>query len=344
LDSHLEQRGPDAASRKSSELLAHMNKKVHRWENQSVKPQPATDYNPLARVPTDETPRSKAWAEACRIAEWIRIRHPKAKVLAFGSIVRPGAWSPRSDIDLALSSIPDLSWKFQIEVQDAFPTYRVQVIERDGFLRRNKGGQAVEKAEPETVNFHKEVLQTGVELPSAIPMKDGPPELLEIPRRLDSSLRHAEGELKKLLEAADNSRSNQIGFRGIGEFPEKLTQPSIGACLWFYSGDQDGLLPERGCLNVKVVPCCEPEGCVEHNVIGNWAFAWRGLPGIEAVGTANALVKTASFEEWLPVEMAGDHIIRFDLADLASKATVASEAAHFESAGRLVMQYQPACN
>ncbi len=80
-------------------------------------------YNPLARVPADESPRSEAWAEACRIAEWFRCRHPTATVQAFGSIVRRGAWNPRSDIDLAVSGVSHLSWKFEIEIQAACSTY-----------------------------------------------------------------------------------------------------------------------------------------------------------------------------------------------------------------------------
>jgi len=168
-----------------------------------MKPHPT--YNPLARVPTDESPRSKAWEEACRIAEWIRVRHPTAKVQAFGSILRPGAWSPRSDIDLAVSGSPDLSWKIECEVQDAFPTYRVQVIDIDRILGGHKAGISLDEGDPETENFHEDVIKSGIELPAPFPASSGPSEILEIVKRLESTIRRADAEMQKLLRVAEVS-------------------------------------------------------------------------------------------------------------------------------------------
>ena len=161
-----------------------------------------TNYNPLARITSDETPRLKAWEEACRVAEWICSRHPAAKVLAFGSLVRPGAWNPRSDIDLATQGIPKPGHMFEMEIQDAFPTYRVEVIDRDRIL--HKGADEVESDErdPEAKIFYAEVVQSGIELPAPFPMSEGPPEILEIPKRLASSLRRAETEIRKMQRTA----------------------------------------------------------------------------------------------------------------------------------------------
>ena len=170
-----------------------------------MNPHQTTNYNPLARVPADETPRLKAWEEACRIAEWIRCRHPAAKVLAFGSIVRRGAWNPRSDIDLAASGLPDPGYKFEREIQDTFPTYKVQLIDKDQILRNDADWNEPEERDPEAKSFYADVVQSGIEIPSAFPTGEGPPEILEIPKRLASSLRRAETEIRKIQKSADLS-------------------------------------------------------------------------------------------------------------------------------------------
>jgi len=156
-------------------------------------------------VPSDETPRLKAWEEACRIAEWIRCRHQDAKVLAFGSIVRRGAWNPRSDIDLATSGLPDAGYKFEMEIQDTFPTYKVQLIDKDRILRNNTDWDEPEGRGPEAKSFYADVVQSCIELPSPFPMREGPPEIFEIPKRLASSLRRAGAWLREIQKSADLS-------------------------------------------------------------------------------------------------------------------------------------------
>ena len=170
-----------------------------------MKPPQTTNYNPLARVPADETPRLKAWEEACRIAEWIRGRHPGARVLAFGSIVRRGAWNPRSDIDLAASGLPDPGYMFEMEIQDTFPTYKVQLIDRDRILRNDTDWDQPEERDPEAKSFYADVVRSCIEIPSPFPTGEGPPEILEIPKRLASSLRRAQAWLREIQKSADLS-------------------------------------------------------------------------------------------------------------------------------------------
>lgn len=177
----------------------------HNLTNPSMKPHPTTDYNPLARVPSDDTPRLKAWEKACRIAEWICSRHPEAKVLAFGSLVRPGAWNPRSDIDLAASGIPDPGYKFEMEIQDTFPTYKVQLIDKDRILRNDEDWNESEERDPEAKSFYADLVRSCIEIPSPFPTGEGPPEILEIPKRLASSLRRADAWLREIQKSADLS-------------------------------------------------------------------------------------------------------------------------------------------
>lgn len=157
-----------------------------------------TSYNTLARVPSDEAPRLKAWEEACRIAEWIRCRHPDSKVFAFGSIVRRGAWNPRSDIDLAASGLPDPGYKLEMEIQDTFPTNKVQLIDKDRFLRSDTDWGEPEGRDPEARSFYADVVRSCIEIPSPFPTGEGAPEILEIPKRMASSLRRAEAWLGRI--------------------------------------------------------------------------------------------------------------------------------------------------
>ena len=156
-------------------------------------------------MPSDEAPRLKAWEEACRIAEWIRCRHPDSKVFAFGSIVRRGAWNVRSDIDLAASGLPDPGYKLEMEIQDTFPTYKVQLIDKDRFLRSDTDWGEPEGRDPEARSFYADVVRSCIEIPSPFPTGEGPPEILEIPKRLASSLRRAEAWLREIQKSADLS-------------------------------------------------------------------------------------------------------------------------------------------
>ena len=68
-------------------------------------------FNPLLRVPHNDPLQKEAWLDACRIVAWLGAEQPGCRVRAFGSLVRPGAWHPRSDIDLAVEENVESPWK-----------------------------------------------------------------------------------------------------------------------------------------------------------------------------------------------------------------------------------------
>ena len=77
-----------------------------------------TTFNPLLRVPHNDPLQKEAWLEACRIVDWLRGEQPGCRVRAFGSLVRPGAWHPRSDIDLAIIG-EGVTFDDILEIQDS---------------------------------------------------------------------------------------------------------------------------------------------------------------------------------------------------------------------------------
>jgi predicted nucleotidyltransferase len=60
----------------------------------------------LARQEAGERRRAQAWQAAREVAALLRDRFDAQRVVAFGSLVRPGLFSERSDVDLAVSGIP----------------------------------------------------------------------------------------------------------------------------------------------------------------------------------------------------------------------------------------------
>jgi len=50
--------------------------------------------------------QEEAWAVARQMATLLRIRFAAQEIIAFGSLVYPGRFDDRSDIDLAVSGIP----------------------------------------------------------------------------------------------------------------------------------------------------------------------------------------------------------------------------------------------
>jgi len=60
----------------------------------------------LAEQAAAEGRREEAWAAARDVATLLRVRFGAERVVAFGSLVRPGFFSERSDIDLAVSGVP----------------------------------------------------------------------------------------------------------------------------------------------------------------------------------------------------------------------------------------------
>lgn len=171
-------------------------------------------YNPLQRIQpdTDEALRKTAWEEACRIATWIQDRHPEAKVMAYGSLVRKGAWNPRSDIDLAVSGVPDFKYKLNMDIRDTFRAYEVQLINLEHLVAEN--ADPPDERDPEAENFRAEVLGSGVEIPGTIPTAEGEPEILILPRRLESTLRRAEAEIAKMERSAAIAASDPEKARG----------------------------------------------------------------------------------------------------------------------------------
>src|SRR5207237_9978639 len=49
--------------------------------------------------------RQQAWAAAGRAAALIKTAYPQARVGAFGSVLYPDSFGPRSDIDLAIEGL-----------------------------------------------------------------------------------------------------------------------------------------------------------------------------------------------------------------------------------------------
>jgi len=147
-------------------------------------------WDPLLRVPEDGEPRRRAWEEACQMTAWILARHPKATVCAFGSLVRPGAWHPRSDIDLAVatSEPTDALWS---QLSDAFRSREVDIFPmgKTGSSRDEYG---------ESARFRAEVERTAVKLPAPLPGHRAQPEILLLADRLETSLRWAKSDLRDI--------------------------------------------------------------------------------------------------------------------------------------------------
>lgn len=158
-------------------------------------------FNPLLRVPHNDPLQKEAWLEACRIVAWLREEQPGCRVRAFGSLVRPGAWHPRSDIDLALEGTADSPWKLQSKAQRKFARFRVQIV-----------SSAAGKGEPspERSAFLDEIRRTGVELPADMPTVLREPELPVIARRLLQASERMHDELQKILAPAQSEAPSQV--------------------------------------------------------------------------------------------------------------------------------------
>ena len=89
--------------------------------------------------------QEEAWAAAHQVAAILRTRFCARKVVAFGSLVHPGRFTDRSDIDLAVSGIPPATFfrawatagtacSFELDVvdlADCSPALR-DLIDREG--------------------------------------------------------------------------------------------------------------------------------------------------------------------------------------------------------------------
>jgi len=64
----------------------------------------------LAHQAALERRREEAWMAAREMATLLRVRFGAERVVVFGSLVHPGSFSERSDIDLAVSGIPPASF------------------------------------------------------------------------------------------------------------------------------------------------------------------------------------------------------------------------------------------
>ena len=157
-------------------------------------------FNPLLRVPHNDPVQKEAWLEACQIAAWLRVEQPGCRVRAFGSLVRSGAWHPRSDIDLAVEGAADSPWKLQSKAQHKFARFRVQIV-----------SSAAGKGEPspERSAFLDEIQRTGVELPADMPTVHREPELPVIARRLRQAGEKMQDELQKILAPPQSEALSQ---------------------------------------------------------------------------------------------------------------------------------------
>jgi predicted nucleotidyltransferase len=151
-------------------------------------------YNPLSRIIPGDPAQADAWNEACRVAQWLKERHPGCTVRAFGSLVRPNAWSPRSDIDLAVSGVADFSWQVAIQVHDEFTKYEVQVVSTD-FPSDTSTNDSESARE-----FIEEILATGVEIPAPFKAITCKSELAILGDRLEKVAKNMGDELKIILE------------------------------------------------------------------------------------------------------------------------------------------------
>lgn len=160
-----------------------------------------TPFNPLLRVPHNDPLQKEAWLEACRIVAWLRMEQPGCRVHAFGSLVRPGAWHPRSDIDLAMEGTADSPLKLQSKAQRKFARFRVQIV-----------SSAAGKGEPspERSAFLEEIQRTGVELPADMPTVHREPELPVIARRLLQAGEKMQDELQKILASPQSEIPFQV--------------------------------------------------------------------------------------------------------------------------------------
>ena len=151
-------------------------------------------YNPLSRIIPGAPAQADAWKEACRVTQWLKERYPGCTVRAFGSLVRPNAWSPRSDIDLAISGVPDFSWQNGMQVHDEFTKFEVQVVSTDdpSDTSPKDSGSARE--------FIEEILTTGVELPAPFKVIPCKPELVMLADRLGMVANNMREELQVILE------------------------------------------------------------------------------------------------------------------------------------------------
>ena len=147
-------------------------------------------FNPFLRIPHNDPLQREAWLEACLIAAWLQVEQPGCRVRAFGSLVRTGAWHPRSDIDLAVEGTVDSPWKLQPKAQRRFARFRVQIVS-------SAAGNG--EASPERAAFLDEIQSTWVDLPADMPTAHREPELRVIARRLFDAGGHMQSELQQIL-------------------------------------------------------------------------------------------------------------------------------------------------
>jgi len=153
-------------------------------------------YNPLLRIRPNDPVQATAWEEACRIALWLKERHTDCRVLAFGSLVRPNAWSPRSDIDIAVSGVSGFSWDLAWEAHEQFPKFEVMVVSTDPApFKLTPSARKIEQ------EFIGEIFATGIEIPSPIQTITCEPELILIAKRLEQVAWHMEKELEDIFKA-----------------------------------------------------------------------------------------------------------------------------------------------
>ncbi len=74
--------------------------------------------------------RERAWAAARRAAAFIKERYPAARIRAFGSLLYPDSFGERSDIDLAVESIP---WPGYLsvwgQVERSEPEFKIDLVD-----------------------------------------------------------------------------------------------------------------------------------------------------------------------------------------------------------------------
>lgn len=72
----------------------------------------------------------QAWEVARQIADFLRREYQPARIIAFGSLVKPEIFGLHSDIDIAVEGIP---WPAYLRawnaVEEMFPTFKVDLID-----------------------------------------------------------------------------------------------------------------------------------------------------------------------------------------------------------------------
>jgi uncharacterized protein len=85
----------------------------------------------LAQQAARERRREKAWIAARQAAAILRAHFGASQVLAFGSLVHPGHFSSRSDIDLAVSGIQPASFFKAWAVAAASCPFELDLVDLD---------------------------------------------------------------------------------------------------------------------------------------------------------------------------------------------------------------------